>query len=249
MFSRNTSIIIAVAMLLLSGVFFLWGGTNPAASAESTGQEKLIRVFGEAEFAASPDHAHLVLGVETQEEKAEEAVSENARLMHEVIAALEKMGLKDDQMETGAYQLRSIRETPQPDRSQTDEYKITYRASNTINITLKDDLKNTGAVIDTAVQAGANQVHSLRFELYDSEKLNLQALQAATEQAGAKAKSIAEGAGISIKGIKSISEEMSSYTPYRASLMDDVMEAGREPTPVVPGDVKVQARVAVEYYF
>ncbi len=199
-----------------------------------------------------------MLGVETQGEKAQEAVGENARLMEEVLGALKKMGLKEDQLKTGTYQVHSYREYVEPSRSMEssrskveEEYKMLYRVYNELTITL-EKLEDTGTVIDTAVRAGANQVQSIRFDRKNVEDLKLQGLQAATTQAGAKARAIAGGAGVTIKGIKSISEEMASYTPYRAPFMNEMFlkdAMAEAATPIIPGDVNVQARVVVEYYF
>lgn len=250
MLTQKNTIILTVALALMVAVLYWTFGTAPVASAGTAEMERIIQVYGEAELSAAPDRAQIVLGVETRSETAQEAVAENARLMSDVMDALKKMGLAEEQLETGSYQLHTQREYKQPSRPGTDEYTLIYRASNRLNIKL-ENIKETGAVIDTAVRAGANQVQSINFELRDAESLKLQALQAATVQAGGKAKAIAGSAGISIKGIKSISEDMASYTPYRAPFMEDAMlrATGETETPVVPGDVKVQARITVEYYF
>lgn len=248
MMKGKTVIIFAVVTLLIVGAFYWTGGATSAVNAETTSQERLIRVYGEAELNASPDRAYIGLGVETQSETAEKAVEENARLMSEVISALQKMGLDKEQLETGSYQLHSYKEYVEPVRDKREEYTIVYRASNRLNITVKD-LEDTGKIIDTAVKAGANQIQSLRFDLNNSENLKMEALKEATKQARAKATAVAGGAGVSIKGIKSISEEMASYSPYRAVMMEDARGADMAPTPVLPGDVKVQARVVVEYFF
>lgn len=255
---KGKNIFLAAAVVILLFTALLWGtsGMN-VATAENEGPERIIRVFGEAEISAPPDRAVIVLGVETKGEQAGETVAENARLMEEVVKALQQKGLKKDQLKTGNYHVHSYREYFEPSRSMDPlrpkaepEYKDIYRVYNELSVTL-EKFEETGTVIDTAVRAGANQIQSVRFERKNVEDLKLQGLKAATTQAGAKGRAIAASAGLTIKGIKSISEEMSSYTPYRAPLMEDslkIIGAGAD-TPIIPGDVNIHARVVVEYYF
>lgn len=246
---QNKRVIVVAAVLMLLATALLWNGLNaPAASAVSEDSLRLIRVYGEAELSAAPDRAQIDLGVETSGATAQSAVGENARLMEAVLAALKQMGLQEDQLKTGAYQLYSEREYTEPTRP-AGEGRITYRAINTLSITV-NKLEDTGKIIDTAVRAGANQVQSIRFELKDAQALQRQALQAATTQAGTKARAIAATANVSIKGIHSIIEESASYTPFRAAFMDDMLkQEAAATTPVIPGDVNVHARVVVEYSF
>lgn len=80
--------------------------------------------------------------------------------------------------------------------------------------------------------------------------MKLQALQNAATQAKAKAAAIAGSSGVVIKGIKVIHEEMSGYTPYRAAVEESAkMMDAAGPTPILPGDVEVTARIKAEYYF
>lgn len=245
---RKKLVILCCLSFLLLALF--WGVGIPAsAGASSEGQERVIRVYGEAEITAEPDVARIILAVETRSQSAKEAAEENARLMDAVLSALKEMGLEEEQLKTGAYSIYSYREAVEP---RTQEQQIThYRATNELNITLHE-LDKTGPVIDTAVQAGANQVRSIHFDLQDPENMQLEALKSATSQAGTKARAIAESAGVTIREIKSISEDSVYYAPFRAEYRDDIGLGEAEaapPTPITPGDVTVRARVTAEYRF
>jgi len=246
--SRGKLVVLAAVAVLMVVIFCL-AGASAASTEGPVGQEKVIRVFGEAEITASPDVARIVLGVETRSETAEEAVSENARLMDGVIEALKAMGLEEEQLETGHYRLHSYQERQRPEPTEgRDDYITAYRASNSITITLYD-LEASGTVIDTAVKAGANQVQSVSFDLKDAESFKLQALKKATAQARRKAEAVAAGAGVSIKEVKSITEDAAGYTPYRVRTDDIAAMEADHPTPILPGDVQVRARVGAEYSF
>ena len=238
-----------LSVLLVGMLVFYQGVFAPrATTAESDDNYGTIKVSGEAAISAEPDQASVVLAVETQEETANKAVEENARLVDQVLEALIEYGLEEEQMETGSYRVHSYRDQS-PARNETEEVRITYRAYNQVNLTL-DNLHEVGKMIDLAITAGANQVQSLHFEVRDPQELNLQALQKATEQARSKGDAIARGAGVNIKGIKSITEERTSYAPYRSEVaMEDTAEEAAPTTPIIPGEVEVNATVVVEYIF
>lgn len=239
-------LVLGLLTFLLLALF--WGTGIPMASG-SPELDKVIQVYGEAEMAAEPDVARIQLGVETQSQSAEEAAEENARLMTAVISALEGIGLTEEQITTGRYNIHSYQESPEPRRAPDGEGVTHYRATNEVDITL-EDLEKTGLVIDTAVKAGANQVRSIHFDLKNPENLQVEALKMATRQAGTKARAIAESAGVNIRELKSIREDSVFYAPFRADQRVEMeMDPGAPPTPITPGDVTVRARVTAEYRF
>ncbi|KUO51769.1 MAG: hypothetical protein APF76_15435 [Desulfitibacter sp. BRH_c19] len=248
----NKKFLLILATLLVLTGLALNSVSNPTI-ASVPDNDGVIRVIGESVITAAPDQGIVVVAVETKNADAQKAVAENSKATDKVIAALKSFGLNDDQIKTGSYNVYSYVDYVSPEKLR-EEQPTQYIAHNSLTITINDDLEKMGQVIDTAIKSGANQVQSVRFELKDSEAVKLQALQAATTQAKSKGEAIAKGAGVTISGIKSISEEGSSYSPYRTSfeneslMMDKDADSGT-PTPIVPGNIEVQARVAVEYQF
>jgi uncharacterized protein YggE len=244
---RKKTMVKVSGLLLLTAIFFMVAGTPSSVQANPAETEGTISVYGETVITATPDLARIVLAVETTHESAKTATEENARLMEAVINALVKSGLDKKQLKTSGYRVYSYNEPIDP--ANRDNYVTLYKASNELNITLRN-LNETGNVIDTAIKAGANRVLAVWFELENAEALKLQALKYATAQAMTKANAIAKSAGITTKGIKAIREEGSSYTPFRAEDENLNMKmAGGASTPILPGDVEVMARVNAEFYF
>lgn len=239
--------LISSVLVLTLAIFFSFIFDAPA-NASDLNTERIIRVSGEAVLTVAPDQAIITLSIETIDTNPKVAVEKNARITSNVIASLKEIGLKDEQLKTGTYTLYSYTDYPYPERTKEDQL-AKYRANNTVIVTTQD-LDNVGKIIDTAIKAGANNVQSVRFELKDAEDITLKALQAATRQAKAKAEAIADGAGVSITGIKSITEEGYGYTPFRASYTREMAAADAAvSTPIIPGDVEIHARVVVEYTF
>ncbi len=94
-----------------------------------------------------------------------------------------------------------------------------FAASNVVTATA--DLDRVGALIDAAVEAGANQVNGPSLGVADQEKLYRQALKAAVADARESAQVLASAAGRSLGKVTAIVEGGGS-TPVAA-----VREGGR----------------------
>ncbi len=255
---RSKKLLIGSAVLLILAML-VGGCAEPQDNTAGNGEkQQVIQTYGEAELTAGPDLAKLSVEVETQSRSADEAVEENARLANEVREALLEYGLTEEDIKTGSYRLRSHRERPEerpvPDRPEPDtpeepEAIIYYRANNEIMISTSQ-IEEVGEIIDLAVEAGANQVNYINFELEDPQDLKMQALKGATEQALKKAEAIAESAGETIIGLHSIQEERTEYTPFRQvpEVAEEVADQAA-PTPIEPEEVQIRATVIAEYSF
>lgn len=240
---------VILSAILLFTVLALGGLTNPSIAA--TENEGVIRVTGEAVISAGPDQCVMVVGVETKSNDSKKAASENAQTTSQVIEALKKVGLKEEAIKTGSYSIYNYEEAIDP--AKPGNRQTVYRVHNSITITT-GQLDKVGEILDTATKAGINQVQSVSFQLQNSELVKIQALIKATQQAKVKGEAIAKGAGLKIKGIKSISEDGTSYSPYRGeyakqeAMMDNDLGSGAL-TPIVPGKIEISARVTAEYIF
>jgi uncharacterized protein len=172
-------------------------------------------------------------------------------------------GLKEEDLTTGTYRLQSQRvstdegppveqhspaeETGEP---AVEEELIFYQATNEIMIHTTQ-LDSVGEIIDVAIRSGANHINHVHFDLEDLHNLKMQALGAATEQARQKAEVLAESAGENIKGLHSIEEGITDYTPFRMreEMLDTQVEVVAEPTPIVPDEITVRASVTAKFNF
>ena len=200
---------------------------------------KTIVVTGEGIVTVEPDLGKISLGVQTYAETAEEALRLNSERMSKVIDALKNLGLSEENFKTGSLNLY-------PQYSRDDPPKIVgYRATNTINIKFTE-LSMAGKIIDTAVDAGANQILSVYFTLSDEKAANVktEALKKASIDAKIKAESIASALGVEIVGVLKVSESYMPVYPYRGGMEASAFKAE---TPVFPGEVQGYASVQVTF--
>lgn len=211
-----------------------------------------LTVRGEAELDKPADELQLSLGVLTEGDDAEQTLERNSELMEDVIKAVQKAGLTEDEFETGRFRVQPVysRRPRQPDEGWTP--RITgYQVNNTLDITTgKLDL--AGTLIQQANKAGANTVHSIGFGLSDARTHRAEAIETATKHAIADAKVVAQAAGVNLKRVISISvDDATSVTPpppSRNMRMRAMAEGGGgRSTPVSPGKVTVKASVTIVY--
>ena len=151
-------------------------GSATSAAAETGG----ITVQGTGSVAIAPDRAELSFGVESQGQTAKAALAANAAEMRRVIAAVKAA--------SGAnVTTQSVSLSPRYDGQNQVQGFV---ATNTVSATIKEIAK-AGALIDAAVDAGANQVYGPSLSRSDQGASYRKALEAAVADARASAQALA----------------------------------------------------------
>jgi uncharacterized protein YggE len=229
-------------LLLIIGIFLLL--TSTAQSQQDKRQPRVpsITVNGEAMISAEPDQAHIDIGVVTQARSAPDASRENAERLSRVLAEVKKLLGKGDEVKTSGYSLTPNYRYPQGGKPEI----VGYTVSNTVRIKT-NTLDLVSRLIDSAMQAGANNVNRLVFTLKDEQGAQLEALRQASAKARTKAEAIAASLGLKIVRIASINEGERTIQPIYRQAMAARGEAlaAQAPTPVEPGTVDVRSTVSL----
>ena len=194
-----------------------------------------ITVTGNGTLDATPDRASFDFGVTTNGATAAEALSRNASQARAIIDALKKAGIASSAIQTTQVSLW-------PQTSSNGTVITGYQASNSVQVTAA--LGKSGALVDAAVGAGANNVDGPNLDTAETSSLRNEALKQALAEAKGKAQAIAEAAGLTL-GAPLTVREGSQATPivYAAGL-----EApARAAPPIEAGTQKIQASVTVTY--
>jgi uncharacterized protein len=203
-------------------------GSASSAAAEAGG----ITVQGTGSVATAPDRAELSFGVETQGTTAKAALAANAAEMRRVIAAVKASGGTN-------VTTQSVSLSPRYDEQNQVQ---AFVATNTVSATIKEIAK-AGALIDAAVDAGANQVYGPSLSRGDQGANYRKALEAAVADARASAQALASASGLSLGRITAVVEGGGSAPPY--AVAEKAMDAGS--TPIEPGTQEVIAVVSVTF--
>ena len=226
-------------ILVIAGILLLLATSAEAQQERNRPRPPAITVTGEALISAEPDQAQLDIGVVTQARTAPEASKENAERLTRVLSEVKKILGKADEVKTSGYSLTPAYRYPQGGKPEI----VGYNASNTIRIkTMNLDL--VGRLIDSAMQAGANNVNRLVFTLKDEQAAQLEALRAASAKARTKAEAIAAALGLKVVKITSVTEGERAIQPIFRQ-MTARAEAAPAQTPVEPGTVEVRSTVSM----
>lgn len=220
-----------IALILFAAAV---GAQNPAGEK----MPPFVRTTGEAVVTAQPDRAQIDIGVVTQAETSQAAVSQNAQKVEATLARLRSLLGANADIKTVSYAVSPNYRYPKEGGEPTI---AGYTAMNIVRVTL-DDLAQVGRVIDTATQAGANRVQNLRFTLKNEAAVQTQALREAARQARQKADALASALNLNIVRVLSVEESSPVVVPVR-----DVMFARTEAasTPIEPGTIEVRATVTL----
>lgn len=218
----------------------------PAMSVAADNPPPRIVVMGEGEATVAPDMALLSLSVMREAPSARDALTANNEAMAAVIAAMKELGIEPRDLQTSGIQISPRYDyINKPDGTQ--EAKLAaYQVTNTISIRVRD-LAKTGEAIDKAVSLGVNQGGGISFVNDDPAATITEARKRAVQDAMAKAKTLAEAAGVQIGSILEISEQ--SYSPAPAPFMYKALpEDAAAAVPVEAGEnaYKIQVNVTFE---
>lgn len=238
---------LAVSLLLLASESRALG---QAQTSPEQVQRPTLSVRGRAEVAAPPDLAVIRTGAVVQQATADAAQAQINQIMQRATAAIGKLGVSASQIQTAAITLTPVYTTaPPPGTTQQpiEPRIVAYRASNTMEIRL-ENLQLLGQVIDAAVVAGANQLEDLSFQIKDDAQYRQEALSSAARQARAKATAIAEALGVQLLGVQQAQEAgVETIRPIGYVRQAMAMAETTALPPVQPGQVRVEANVAVTY--
>ena len=130
-----------------------------AASAQTPAKDtspRVILVSGVGEVSGKPDRAQLSAGVLTQGPTAAAALAANNTAMNGVFAALKKIGIPDNKIQTSNFSVSPQYAPYRQDNPQPAKI-VGYQVSNNVTV-IVDDLSKTGPTLDALVQSGANQL-------------------------------------------------------------------------------------------
>ncbi len=210
---------------------------SDTSGADSRGLTRVL-VNGDSIVQAQPDTANLAISVVTQGKRAIEAQQENANRSDAVVRALKAAAGAGAEVKTTGYSVQ-----PQRVFKENQPPTITgYEARNTVMVTM-GDLTKVGAVIDAAVQAGANDVDSISFTLRKDRPARDQALAEATRAAVGKAQVIASAIGGRVTRVVEVQEEGFMRPRPLQGDMAEVRTMMKASTPIEVGSLDVTARV------
>ncbi|NOZ27546.1 MAG: SIMPL domain-containing protein [Chloroflexi bacterium] len=248
---RKSLIAILIISLLgaaLGGLAFTQPQTTPASGATRT-----ITVVGHGKVRVEPDVARAQIGVEVFAPTVKEATAKNREQMTAILEALQKAGIEEKDIQTSNYSINFEREPymaapmmPGKETLPMAEPQGRYRVSNMVQVTIRD-LDTVAAVLDAAVEAGANTIWGVSFDIEDASEAESEARAKAMENARDKAAELAELAGVELGEVVSVSEVIGSPAFPVMGIAEAARAAFGGAGPIAPGELTFQAQLQVVF--
>jgi uncharacterized protein YggE len=240
-----------VALLAIAAVGVFAFGPQATVAAQDEPQDapapvatlpRTITVVGEGTVAVQPDVASIQIGVEMTGASADEASTAAADTMDAILAALTRMRIPSRDIQTSNYSIFVERPmTPEG----TPSGDVIYHVNNVATVTIRN-LATVSDVIDAAIEAGANNIYGVSFEVDDEDEVMVDARSEAAANALARAQELAALHNVEIGEVVSISEVISGNAiPFET--VNVAMAFDARGGPIAPGELELTARLQVVY--
>jgi hypothetical protein len=236
-----------IALLLTAATLAACGRAAPDPRGVGH-DETLLTVSAMGRTDTRPDEARLQLGVQSIAASSGEASRLNREKMDKVAAALAKLGVRPDDLQTRNLSLQRIDYGPERGR---------FRADNVLEVKMRA-MDRVGDAVTAVTEAGANVLSGPELRVSDRESASRSAYAAAYRAARARAEAYSQAAGLKIDRVLGIYDggESNVPPPYTRHSTVDVMAQSAAPpapppavasAPFNPGINQTEVRVRVDF--
>jgi hypothetical protein len=231
----NRQASIAALLLALAGC-----GAAPEDPRRVARHEVLLQVVATGRADSRPDQARFTAGVDTLAPSAAAASAGNNEKMGRMVAALKRLGIKGDDLQTRQITMQRI---------DYGTNKGQFQANNLIEVRVRE-IGRAGDAIAAATGAGANVLSGPNMTVSDPEAASRSAYAQAYKAARARAETYAEAAGLKVARVLAIRDGgESGPAPYSTGVsnMEMVRTAAPPPPPVREGMNTSQVQVRADF--
>lgn len=249
-FSRTTVGLGLVGVCVLAGAGCGGGSSGAstrAATASSSGDAPpSITAQGLGRVTGVPDVLTVAFNLHTEGASAQQTLADNSTQTQSVLDALKGQGVDEKDVRT-----TNVSVGPRYD-NRTPPRISGYAADNSFTVKLRDSSK-AGAQIDALVGVGGDavQVQGIGYSIDDSTALLSSARADAVKRATDQARGMADAAGVTLGGIRSISEvPAESASPFGQTRYADALGGGAAAStavPLAPGSQELTVSVTVVF--
>lgn len=219
----------------------------PQVEAVAEVKDGEIMVSAQGLVRIQPDFATLRLAVVAQAPTAAEANNINNASMEAVFALLKDKGIAEEDYFTSSYSI-----WPQTNWDDDQPQVYAYQVDNEITVKVRD-IKQLGDIIAAALDAGANRVNDISYDVESTHEAYNQALKLAVERGKEKAQVLADALGVELIPVPSRvvegSESNYGFMNYAYDAKEAAPAMGAGAPPLAQQDVQVNASVSLVFKF
>jgi uncharacterized protein len=205
---------------------------SPALAQAPTPRQPTISVMGTGEAELKPDFARIHVTVATQAETVAQASTANNTATERVLARIQGLGIKREDIRTANFQVFQTPQQVGPDGKEVKTPK--FSAHHQLRITTRD-LDGVGRLAGEILASGDMTFQSVSFGLDRQEQGADKAREAAVRDAKRQADVYAAAAGVSLGRLLEIRDGSAQpFEPQPDMRMSMAMAKGAESVPIVP---------------
>ena len=228
---------VRTALIALLGFAAVSGCASPVIRDRDL--RRVIAIEGLGTVSVKPDTAIAELGAEARAPQLADATADVARRMTDVLGRVKALGVAENDITTRRYTVEPV---PAQRRGDEEPTRIAaYRVVNVVQVRIRD-ITTAARILDAAVAGGANTVPSLYFALADRSAAEAQARTLAVKAAAAKARELADAAGVRLGDLVSL-QERAGLRPTAPRAVMATAAAG----PVEAGELEIAVTVEARY--
>jgi hypothetical protein len=183
--------------VVLAVLLGLMPGIARSVSAQDSAEPRTLEVTGSGSASGTPDIAHVEMGIELTDADIGETVNQVNRITGQIVSALQEAGIAPEHIQTTRFSVYPGPYGGPYGAEMGSDAPPTYTVSNVVRVTVQD-IGQVSAVIETALNAGANRVYNLLFGLSDPSALVEEARLAAVDEARANGEALAAAFGVTL---------------------------------------------------
>jgi uncharacterized protein YggE len=238
--TMRTKYLLPTILLIAAALLSACSGTIQFGQA----QPRTINVTGNAQVILAPDIAYISIGVHSEAKSATEAVANNNTQTQAVIDAIKGQGVDAKDIQTTNFSVYQ-QEKYSPSGEDLGSYFMT---DNTVYVTMHD-ISMIGDLLDASINAGANNIYGITFDVQDKETALATGRDQAMADAQAQADELAKAAGATLGAVQSINYYSSAPTPiyYDTKAAAPAAVGGGGSVPISSGQLTLTVSVSVSY--
>lgn len=201
-----------LTMLNILLVGLLAACTTSATTTNDAENTRTMSVSGSGQVTLVPDIASISIGVRTEADEVTDALSGNSEQAAAIADTLQEYDVAEEDIQTSNFNVYPSDRYDPITGEVTSHYFV---VENTVIVIVRD-LAKLGEILSAVVEAGANSIYGISFDIEDRETAVNQARELAIQNAREKAEAIADAAGVELGDLHSIDvySSSSSVTYY-----------------------------------
>lgn len=237
-----------IAIFAVLALAVLMTGCSALQTTTVSNEEvRTLNASGTGTVYIVPDIARVSIGVNTQNEDAAIALSENTQDVNAVMQTLTNLGVAENDIQTSNFYVyqQTNYNYENMEMGAESEPQTVFVVQNTVSVVVRD-INSLGEILAAVVDQGANSINGVSFDIEDPTAAYAEAQQKAIDEAASQAQEIADAAGVTLGEITYINVS-DGYTTPTDMVMAERGAGGS--VPISSGTLTIQVTASITYTF